>query len=39
MGWVALGNQRDNYHYRVQEIYHELIVNRIPICTSDYVLG
>lgn len=37
-GWMALGHRRDPRHREVRHIYQELRRQRLPICTSDYVL-
>ena len=37
-GWMALGHRRELRHVEVKRIYQELLNNRAPIYTSDYVL-
>ena len=37
-GWMALGYHREPRHAEVEHIYRELLGNRIPIFTNDYVL-
>jgi predicted nucleic acid-binding protein len=37
-GFLALGYRRDSYHQQVKQIYAEMLSNKIPMYTSDYIL-
>ena len=36
--WIALNNVRDALHVRVQSVYTELVQQKVPLVTSDFVL-